>query len=137
MANSMIGNSVNNQLNGGGGNDILNGGAGNDVLTGGTGYDVFRFTTGGQADTITDFDVPTDTIQLENSVFAALTTPGILASDQFKVGTKALDANDFIVYNKVTGILLYDADGNGSGAAARVAIIGADLSLTNADIVVI
>lgn len=137
MANSMIGNSVNNQLNGGGGNDILNGGAGNDVLTGGTGYDVFRFTTGGQADTITDFDVPTDTIQLENSVFAALTTPGILASDQFRVGTKALDANDFIVYNKVTGILLYDADGNGSGAAARVAIIGADLNLTNADIVVI
>ncbi|MBP6365887.1 MAG: VCBS repeat-containing protein [Nitrosomonas sp.] len=137
MANNIVGNSVNNQLDGGIGSDILNGGAGNDILTGGAGYDVFRFTAGGIADTITDFDVVTDTIQLENSVFAALTTSGVLADDQFIVGAKALDANDFIVYNKVTGILLYDADGNGGGAAARIAIIGADLSLTNADIVVI
>ena len=137
LANIIIGNSGNNQLNGGAGRDVLDGGKGTNSLTGGIGIDTFKFTTANHNDTITDFVAADDTIQLENAVFTALTTTGTLAASQFRVGTKALDANDFIVYNSTAGNLLYDADGNGAGAAVPIAAIGVGLSLTNADIVVI
>jgi Ca2+-binding RTX toxin-like protein len=60
-----------------------------------------------------------------------------LAAGQFRVGTKALDANDFIIYNNATGTLLYDANGNGAGAAVQIATIGSGLAMTHAEIVVI
>jgi hypothetical protein len=37
------------------------------------------------------------------------------------VGPKAGDANDYIVYDKGTGVVSYDADGNGRGAAVAFA----------------
>ena len=107
------------------------------MLTGGGGNDIFKFTVNGPADKITDFNVTNDTIQLENGVFKALTTTGVLAADQFKVGAKAADANDFVIYNKATGALLYDADGNGANAAVQITTVGTGLNMTNADIVVI
>ncbi len=135
--NKITGNTVNNHLDGGAGNDTLDGGTGTNILTGGAGRDKFNFTTTGHIDTITDFDVPKDTIQLDNAVFTALTSTGTLAADQFVIGTVAVDANDFIIYDDVAGALLYDADGNGAGAAGQIAVVGASLSMTNADIVVI
>jgi Ca2+-binding RTX toxin-like protein len=137
LANAITGNSAANQLSGGAGNDTLDGGWGADRLTGGTGHDIFKFTVKSAADLITDYNVANDTIQLENTVFAALKITGTLAAGQFKVGTKAADANDFIIYNKTAGMLLYDADGNGAIAATQIATIGGGLSLTHADIVVI
>ena len=137
LANALIGNSAANLLKGGAGNDTLDGKGGNDTLTGGSGNDIFRFTTKGHSDKITDYNVANDTIQLENSVFTALTATGPLAAGQFKVGTQAADANDFIVYNNATGALLYDADGNGANAAIQIATVGVGLGMTNADIVVI
>jgi Ca2+-binding RTX toxin-like protein len=107
------------------------------MLTGGIGNDIFRFTTTGQIDTITDFNVFNDTIQLENAVFTALTATGTLAAARFRIGTKALDANDNIIYNSATGALIYDANGNGAGAAVQIATIGVGLALTHADIEVI
>ncbi|GAB6142417.1 hypothetical protein JCM14076_31460 [Methylosoma difficile] len=53
------------------------------------------------------------------------------------IGNKALDGNDYLIYNSSTGGLFYDADGNGAGAAVRIAIMGVNLALTNADFVVI
>ena len=137
QANKITGNSGNNQLDGGAGNDTLDGGTGTNSLAGGAGKDIFKFITASHTDTITDFIVVDDTIQLENSIFTALTTTGTVAVSQFKIGASALDANDFVIYNSTTGKLLYDADGNGAGAAVQIAMIGAGLSLTNADIVVI
>ncbi|SDY83474.1 S-layer family protein [Nitrosomonas sp. Nm33] len=155
LANILTGNSAANQLNGGAGNDTFNGGGGNDTLkggagndtlngntgtntlTGGSGKDTFKFATAGHIDTITDFTVVDDTIKLENAVFTSLTTTGVLAADQFTIGSQALDANDFIVYNNATGALLYDADGSGAGIAVQIAKIGVGLTMTNADIVVI
>ena len=137
LANYLLGNSNANRLNGGAGGDILNGGIGTNILTGGTGDDIFLFTTIGHTDTITDYNVVNDTIQLENAVFTALMTTGTLAASQFRIGTQALDANDFIIYNNVTGALLYDANGNGAGAAVQIATIGVGLAMTNADFVVI
>ncbi|MBL8497076.1 FG-GAP-like repeat-containing protein [Nitrosomonas sp. JL21] len=137
LANVITGNAAANQLNGGAGNDILDGGYGINRLTGGAGNDIFKFTSKGPVDVITDYHVANDTIQLENSVFNALTDPGVLAAGQFRVGAKALDANDHIIYNSATGALIYDANGNGSGGITQIATIGTGLALTHADIVVI
>ena len=137
FANKMTGNSANNQLNGGGGNDTLDGGKGTNKLTGGLGNDVFKFSSGGHIDSITDYNVPNDTIMLENAVFTALTITGTLAASQFRIGTRAIDANDHIIYNNSTGTLLYDANGNGAGAVQQIATLSPGLMMTNADIVVI
>ncbi len=137
LVNTITGNAANNQLNGGAGNDTINGGIGIDSLTGGIGNDIFRFTTTGQIDTVTDYYVANDTIQLENAIFTKLTTTGTLAAAQFRIGAQAADSNDFIVYNNITGALFYDANGNGVGAMVTIAMIGAGLNMTNADIVVI
>lgn len=135
--NTLVGNSAINRLNGGAGNDTLDGGLGNNRLTGGIGNDIFRFTTKGHLDKITDYNVANDTIQLENSVFTKLISAGTLAASQFRVGQKAMDINDFIIYNKSLGALLYDSDGVGVAAATQIASIGVGLNLTNSDIVVI
>lgn len=145
LRNTIVGNAANNQLNGGAGNDILNGAAGNNILTGGTGKDYFQFKTidhitGGRIDTITDFNVADDTIKLENNIFTAFATaatPIKIAASEFVIGTQALDANDFIIYNSGTGAVLYDADGNGAGAAVQFATISGGLAMTSDDFHVI
>ena len=144
-ANTIVGNTAPNQLVGGAGDDILNGAEGNNTLTGGAGHDYFQFKTADHLtqerfDTITDFNVVDDTIKLENSiftVFASMVTPLQITVDQFRIGAQALDANDFVIYNSVTGSLLYDADGNGVGTAVQIAILSAGLAMTNWDVHVI
>ncbi len=137
LNNVMTGNNAANQLNGGGGNDTLDGGKGANRMTGGAGNDTFKFTTNGHVDTITDYAVANDTIQLDNAVFAALGPVGTLPAAQFRVGTKALDANDHIIYNNTTGALLYDADGNGAAAAQQIATLTVGLAMTNMELAVI
>ncbi len=51
-------------LSGGGGADILRDGAGTDTLSGGAGNDIFVLTADGKADTILDFEVGKDRIDL-------------------------------------------------------------------------
>lgn len=71
VADTLIGNSGNNNLSGGAGNDVLSGGAGNDTLDGGTGTDTLFGGTGGDlyiidslADVVTELTGEgTDTIQ--------------------------------------------------------------------------
>ena len=137
LNNTITGNSSANQLSGGVGDDTLEGKLGNDILTGGAGKDSFNLTTSGNIDTIADFVVVDDTIRLENAVFTKLTATGTLAASRFKIGTQAMDADDYIIYNNVTGALYYDSNGNGTGAAVQIATIGVGLSLTNADFLVI
>ncbi|MDO9103778.1 MAG: cadherin domain-containing protein, partial [Methylovulum sp.] len=123
-------------LTGGAGNDLLDGGAGKDVLSGEAGNDIFKFTSL-SIDTIKDFVVADDSLQLENSLFTQLTTTGVLDLDHFKIGKVAADADDYLVYNNKNGALFYDADGNGSGSATQIAMLGVNLALTHADFVVI
>lgn len=120
LNNTIIGNNANNKLIGGGGNDKLIGGLGSDTLTGGSGKDVFLFNKLTGRDTITDFSVTDDTIQLEKAVFTALTTTGALASDQFVFGNAAVDDNDHIIYDQSNGALYYDADGSGSALSLKL-----------------
>ena len=51
-------------ITGGGGDDVLTGGAGKDLLSGGAGKDVFAFGIGGGADTIYDFTIGEDVIDV-------------------------------------------------------------------------
>ena len=120
--------------------DTLNGGPATTRLTGGEGKDTFVFDTALNAasniDKITDFSVGDDTVRLENSVFTALAT-GTLAAGAFYVGTAAHDASDRIIYNKTTGALTYDSNGNAAGGAVQFATLSTNLALTNADFMVV
>ena len=137
----------NDQIDAGLGNDTLIGGAGKDVLTGGKGKDIFVFETKANKttnlDRIADFVVKDDGIWLENKVFAKLgkkgteKKPAKLAKDFFTVGDKAKDANDYLIYNKKKGVLLYDADGSGSKKAVEIATLKKNLKMTEKDFFVI
>lgn len=146
LANKLVGNSAKNFLNGGAGNDTLYGGAGDDVLiggagsnklNGGAGSDVFQMTTNAGNDTITDFNVVDDTIQLKRDIFTVFKTIGVLNANQFVVGDGPIDPNDYVIYNKATGKLLYDADGNGVDVAVQIAILGVNPALNYADFVIV
>ena len=112
------------------GDDTINGGLGNDTLTGGGNNDTFVFDTSLDAinnvDTITDFNANTgDQIQLDQTIFSALTVGTSLNADHFRAnaGGSAVDANDHILYDSTTGNLYYDADGNGAGLKALFATL--------------
>lgn len=129
---------------GGAGNDIIKGLAGNDTLTGGVGSDTFVFNTALDAtnnvDVISDYNVTNDTIQIENAIFTALTTPGVLSLAAFAANETGLagDASDRIVYETDTGNLYYDRDGNGASyGGVHFATLTAGLALTANDFVVI
>ena len=105
------------------GDDFLRGGLGKDTLTGGAGSDRFNFNYLGtaNADKIVDFVVGTDRIALSSGTF-----PGVHASldaQEFRLGTAALDGDDRILYDSVTGRLYYDPDGNLNGASSAAAVL--------------
>jgi len=56
FGDTITGTSGADTLNGNGGNDTITGNGGNDSLTGGAGADTFVYTSGGEADSITDFN---------------------------------------------------------------------------------
>ncbi|MEQ1956031.1 hypothetical protein [Mesorhizobium sp. CN2-181] len=139
---SVFGNSSKNALNGGAGDDIIKAYGGNDTLTGYTGADTFIFNSALSAstnvDTITDFNVADDTIQIDNAYFTGLAA-GKLAASAFVANSTGLaaDASDRIVYEFDTGRIFFDADGNGAGARIQFAAVAVGLGLTAADFVVI
>lgn len=133
-------------LAGGLGNDRIDGGYGNDVLSGGAGQDVFvfkdRLSKTGNLDVITDFVVPDDGMWLDNAVFKKLgagsrEAPAQLNKSFFTIGSKAKDKNDYIIYDRKTGVLSYDADGSGKGAAIAFAKLSKKLALTSKDFFVV
>ena len=133
-------------LLGGAGNDRLFGGGGIDLLTGGANNDFFVFNTmpntATNRDIITDFNHVADGIMLENAIYTRL-APGFhtgvhqLDPANFRAGPKALDANDYIVYNKATGSLMYDNDGSGPHTPVAFAVLINKPTLSANDFVVI
>ncbi len=140
---SLIGGQGNDILAGGGGLDLLIGGKGNDVLTGGAGRDVFRFESPLSAkknvDRINDFVAADDTLELNNAIFLSLSGTGALSADNFVAGSGqvAVDADDYLIYDSLSGKLFYDADGNGAELASQIAIVGINLPLSASNFMVI
>ena len=132
----------NDFLAGGAGDDLLDGGLGSDTLTGNSGADEFRFSTAlgaDNVDSIIDLDVLHDTIVLDSLIFDALGGPGALDDDAYhrSAAGVAHDADDRIIYDRDDGVLLYDADGDGAGAAIAFAELTAGLNLQADDFVII
>jgi Ca2+-binding RTX toxin-like protein len=105
-------------VDGGEGNDVILGALGTDTLTGGAGNDAFRFTSALDGriniDTITDYQVGVDQIQLSSSIFSAFAN---------RVG-QTVGLSQYLQYDQGTGALSYDADGAGSAPALEFAIVG-------------
>ncbi|GEO01727.1 hypothetical protein NSE01_35590 [Novosphingobium sediminis] len=138
LNNVLTGNSGVNTLSGLGGNDRIDGGLGSDTLTGGTGADTFIFSTAlapANIDSITDFSVVDDTIQLASSVFTGLVA-GVLDASAFYIGAAAHASTDRIIYNSATGALFFDSDGDGATSAVQFATLASGLALTYADFLV-
>ena len=139
---ALIGGAGSDTLKGGIGLDTLDGGSGSDILTGGNGIDRFTFTTtlsaASNVDSIRDFIVADDLIQIDDAVFAGGgLTPGGLAASQFAIAASALDADDRVIYNAASGALFYDADGSGGGAQVQFATATTGLAMTASNFVVI
>jgi RTX calcium-binding nonapeptide repeat (4 copies) len=137
----LSGNSGNNIINGLSGKDTIRGGLGNDTLTGGFGQDIFQFLAAPQTvsnhDTITDFSITDDTIQMDNAVYTLLGANGVLAANLFKNLLTAQDADDRILYDQANGNLYYDANGLAAGGVTLFADVTNGLALTNLDFVVV
>lgn len=125
-----------NSILGGAGGDKLSGGLGYDVLSGGLGRDSFVFDTElGQTniDTVVDFSVGSDRIVLDQDIFTSITNIGLLSSDAFHIGAQSHDADDRILYDDLTGRLLYDVDGTGGHEAVQFSFLSSGLSITAAN----
>jgi len=123
---NLTGNELAQTLFGNAGNNVLDGKLGNDILYGLGGSDTFQFTaapSAGNVDTIGDFTSGTDRIALDDAAFTAIGGLGALNPNAFFAGTAAHDADDRIIYDGATGTLLYDADGDGAGAAVLFATL--------------
>ncbi|MBL8337276.1 MAG: peptidylprolyl isomerase [Rhodoferax sp.] len=141
--NQLTGLAGNDQIYAAAGNDTLAGGLGLDTLNGGAGQDIFLFDTtpsAGNLDTVQDFSVVDDTLQLSGLVFTALGAAGPLAAGLLRAGagvSAAADADDFLLYNSSTGLLSYDPDAQGAAPPVPVALLGAGLALGIADFLVV
>ncbi len=135
----LVGDPGADRMSGGRGIDSIYGNGGNDTLTGGGGVDYFLFEisdgTGGK-DRITDFVHGTDKIVLDQAAFVAAGVPGVLANAAFRRSAGAQDADDRVLYDRATGIIWFDADGNGAGAKVRVVQMQTGLNLTASDFLI-
>lgn len=131
----------NDTLAGGSGDDRIYGGRGKDTLAGGSGKDTFYFDTALSAkknvDTIISFSHNDDSIKLDKDIFVGL-TGSKLSADAFVLGTKAVDAEDRIIYDKAKGDLYFDSDGSKGGhGAVKFASVDDGKFLDNTDFLII
>jgi serralysin len=155
------GNSGNNTIVGmRDGDNVINGGAGNDTLFGGAGNDTFVFDSASflaqvisGVDTIGDFTVDRDKIQLSKAAFSALNTSGATLTNyspsnltgDFSLVTNAIEQSAAeltdakIIYNSQTGGLFYNANGtaNGLGNGGRFALLNPGLVMSSNDFTVV
>jgi Ca2+-binding RTX toxin-like protein len=151
LDNLIQGNQNDDTLNGGAGNDRSIGGRGNDVLTGGSGNDTFFFGVSTDIavgtfadlgiDTITDFTVGQDKIELGGSIFTFASNNGVLGLNDFAIVSSDLNAASAaasIVYNSNNGHLIYNANQSspGFGGGGQFAQLATGLNLTNNDFII-
>lgn len=122
----------------GSGKDTVGGGSGHDWITTGSGSDtiVFRSFRTADSDVITDFKHLSDTLAFDHASFSSLHA-GDLKATAFYLGEKAHDQSDRFIYDKTSGHLYYDDDGNGAHAQHLVATLANHASLSAADLLII
>ncbi|MCB1488172.1 MAG: M10 family metallopeptidase [Bauldia sp.] len=136
----LIGGSGGDSLTGDQGRDILDGKSGADDLTGGAGRDRFMFTSNfapDNIDTINDFATGKDKFVLSKHAFKGIGPKGKLDADAFVVGSSAKDGSDRIVYDKDSGAVGFDRDGDGGNTIKQFAVVEAGLDLKYSDFVVV
>jgi Ca2+-binding RTX toxin-like protein len=123
-------------LKGGAGADYLGGGRNSDVLVGGAGPDCFVFAEAGKKhfDQVKNFKVGTDMVYLDSQKFKLLDDTGTLSKKYFYDGKGQQDKNDFVVYEKATGTLWYDA---ADRPAKQIATFGKGVDLSHEDIMLL
>lgn len=140
---SLTGNALIQSVTGNAGSNTLNGGFGNDTLTGLAGADKFLFNTVLDAtnnfDTITDFNVPDDTIQLDDLIFAGLAPGGALAANLLEDTSLAgQDGSEVVIYDRSSGTVYFDTNGAGvAGGLVLFAEVTDGTVLTFSDFVVV
>ncbi|MDD2864625.1 MAG: M10 family metallopeptidase C-terminal domain-containing protein [Methylococcales bacterium] len=108
---TIIGNSVANQL------------------TGDLGKDVFVFAStlsDFNVDTITDFNVADDSLMLDHAVYKALNSSNVLTAQELFISanaTAAENATQRVIFNTSAQSLYYDADGAGGESAILFALL--------------
>ena len=122
---NLTGDSESNVLSGNGNNNILRGGAGADTLFGGGGEDIFVISEESNTiDEIIDFESGEDKIALTGKVFRSLFD-------------KKKQLKDGVIGEKLkideAGVLWFDPDGTGKKDAFKIAVIGVQDSLDQAD----
>ena len=131
------------RLDGAYGSDQIIGGVGADTVTGGLGNDAFffkAFSEGG--DSLLDFSSSgagnNDSFEFRSAGFGGL-AGGTLASGLFQSSNAdvARSASVRFFYEKDTGILRYDADGDGSAAAVVIATVQAGATIGLSDLVIV
>jgi Ca2+-binding RTX toxin-like protein len=150
--NVLLGTSSRNTMDGGAGNDKIYSKFGKDILTGGSGKDWFVFDTTlakSSTDTVKDFKTGQDKIVLDNALFKSNKSfygaikkgtpdkPLKLAKAFFTIGSHAKDKNDYLVYNKKTGVLSYDKDSSGKAAAVEIAKFSNKASISEKDFFIV
>ncbi|HYD70215.1 calcium-binding protein, partial [Azospirillum sp.] len=133
-SDTLFGGQDNDVLFGGQGDDLLAGNLGSDTLTGGLGADVFVLASpSGGADAIADFTAGSDRIAVSGPNFGSLPVGG-LASTHFALDNPAT-ADTRFVFDTRSGVLSFDADGSGAGAALAIATLNVR-TLSHTDILV-
>jgi Ca2+-binding RTX toxin-like protein len=143
------GNSGDDLLRGGAGNDLLIGGQGNDLLVGGMGADAFVYNTNAAftsaaigIDTISDFNHSQgDKIILDKTTFNAINSvvgTGFSNASDFQITSLGAASNAVIVYDPMTGQLLYNQNGSaaGLGTGAQFAQLTGAPALTASDFII-
>ncbi len=134
----LLGGGGNDTLEGGNGADTLAGGAGNDRLTGGAGVDRFKFLVVREgADTLTDFTSGSDKIQVVSANFGMLPVGALDPARLLTAGALPATGDAVFLYNGTTGALAFDTDGNGNGAAVKIATLIGTKTLVANDIQVV
>lgn len=129
----LSGNNGVNRISSLGGDDLIRGRGGDDDLTSGTGNDTFRFDRAGEGngvDRIRNFVVGSDRLEFR-------TSDGYAANSTLTFGSEAEGTGPQGIYDITTGMLYYDADGEGGDDAILIAQFDRGVNLTGNDIAVI
>ena len=136
---TLDGGSGKDRLRGGEGDDLIIGGGGKDKASGGEGADRFLFNAVLSTKNlvkITDFKPGEDLIILDHRVFAKL-APGVALGKAFFTGGVAKDEADRIGYDKASGALIYDKNGEREGGDLIFAELKRGMKIAEADFAVV